>query len=508
MKKHSKSNYSITHNKLLFGVFSGWGSQVVSIALGIFTMPLFFRYLPKDELGVWMFFLGTAFFVNLADLGFSPVLGRQLAFELGNGDKNATANYTGSSYYFRLAKYVSSLTAPLLFIGMLLIGGMFIWSLHLPDKLIQPSLVAWIIFSLSQAVTCHFKYLETTLNGHGEVGWQNMTQTIVQVITLIGYFVALHFFVGGIIALSIVLLGRNIANALLVWLLLRKRIESLHMAKVKIFWQDVKPHVRPALDMFLITLGTFLILNTDQYFIVKFLGTDQLPDYAAAYRLVQIAFTFAATASTMCMPFISRKSAAGDHAGIHRLLMLNTTVGMLIQLAAVSILAVFGDYIIQLWLGPGHFVGWGIMWVFCIVLTLENHHVIFARFGLSAKSDPTWGRMSMISGGINLVLTFIGVKWFGLLGIALGTMISQILTNNWYAVAKTLRIVQLRFLSYVRGSGIVWFATGLVLLVAMYSIRSLIPWPAASVLTGIVVTALLCSSVIYLYMKNRLVTGQ
>lgn len=499
--------YFIANKKLLFGVFSGWGAQVVSLAMGVFTMPLFFHYLPKDELGVWMFFLGTGFFVNLADLGFSPVLGRHLAFELGHGDKKSTTNYAGGSYYYRLAKFVSSLTAPLLFVCLLLVGGMFIWTLHLPEALFEPSLVAWAIFCLSQAVTCHFKYLETTLNGHGEVGWQNMTQTIVQGVTLIGYFVVLHFLMGGIVALSVVVLGRNIANASLVWCLLRKRIDILYMGKVKIALRDIKPHVRPALDMFLVSLGTFFILNTDQYFIVKFLGTDQLPDYAAAYRLVQIVYIFAATASGMCVPYISRKSAAGDHVGIQRMLMLNTTVGMLIQLAAVSVLAVFGDYIIQLWLGPGHFVGWGVMWVFCIMLTLENHHVIFASFGLNAKTDPTWGKMSLISGALNLAFTFVGVKWFGLIGVAVSTMLAQMLTNNWYAVVKTMRIINLGFFHYVRESGIIWFSTGIVSLSAMYLVRSLMPWPVGSLLTGLMLAASLFSIVIYLYFKNRLVVN-
>jgi O-antigen/teichoic acid export membrane protein len=495
--------YSIANNKLLFGIFSGWGSQVVTLAMGIFTMPLFFRYLPKDELGVWMFFLGTGFFVNLADLGFSPVMGRRLAFELGHGDKKSTPNYAGASYYYRLARYVSSLTAPLLFVCLLLVGGMFIWTLHLPETLIEPSLIAWAIFCLSQAVTCHFKYLETTLNGHGEVGWQNMTQAIVQGLTLLGYFFVLYYLAGGIIALSVVVLGRNIANASLVWILLQKRIDGLYLGKVKIALRDVKPHIRPALDMLLVSLGTFLILNTDQYFIVKFLGTDQLPDYAAAYRLVQIAYTLAATASTMCIPFISRKSAAGDHAAIHRMLMLNVTVGMLIQLAAVAVLAVFGDFITQLWLGPGHFVGWRVMWVFCVMLTLENHHVIFARFGLSAKADPTWGKMSLISGALNLAFTFVGVKWFGLIGVAVSTMLAQMLTNNWYAVVKTLRIINLRFLNYVRESGIVWLSTGIMLLIAMYSIRSLALGPVASLLAGLAFASLFSSEVLYLYLKKR-----
>jgi O-antigen/teichoic acid export membrane protein len=249
-------------------------------------------------------------------------------------------------------------------------------------------------------------------------------------------------------------------------------------------------------------------LNTDQYFIVKFLGTAALPDYAAAYRLVQVAFTFASTASVMCMPFVSRKSAAGDKIGIHRLLMVNTTVGMIMQVAAVSILAIFGDYILQLWLGEGHFVGWGVLWVFCIMLTLENHHVIFARFGLSAKTDPTWGKMSIIAGVLNLIFTYIGIRWFGLIGVALGTMLAQILTNNWYAVLKTLRILQVRFLEYVWESGIIWLATAMTLLPIMYCIRTIITWPAISVLTGVCIATPLCSGVLYIYLRKLQVLSQ
>ena len=137
------------------------------------------------------------------------------------------------------------------------------------------------------------------------------------------------------------------------------------------------------------------------------------------------------------------------------------------------------------------------------MLTLENHHVIFARFGLSTKTDPTWGKMSIISGIINLTLTFIGVKWLGLLGVALGTMVAQALTNNWYAVVKTLRILKLRFWKYVQGSGIVWFATGLTLLIVLSCIRWLVPWPLASVLTGVIVTMLLSLGIFYMYLRNR-----
>jgi len=113
--------------------------------------------------------------------------------------------------------------------------------------------------------------------------------------------------------------------------------------------------------------------------------------------------------------------------------------------------------------------------------------------------------MALLAGAINLVLTYIGVLWLGLIGVALGTMVAQILTNNWYAVAKSLEIVQMRFSSYMRGSGIVWASAGLALLALMSFIRAFVPWPTISLLTGISVTGLLCAVVMYFYLKTKLV---
>jgi len=484
-------------------VFSGWGAQVLSLGMGLITLPMFFRYLPKEELGVWMFFMGTSVFVNLADFGFSPVIGRHLAFELGKGDREASSNYAGSSYYYSLSRYISRVSAPILFVFMLVLGGFFIWALELPEALKVHSLFAWVVFTLSQTVTCRWKFLQTTLNGHGEVGFQNIIEVIAQGLSLASYFVVMHFFKGGILGLTIVVLGRSMFISALLQLTVRNRIPQTFRGKVKILWPDVKPHIRPAADLFLISLGAFLILNTDQYFIVQFLGAEQLPDYAAAYRMVQVAYIFASTASGMSIPYISRMSAAGDQSGLHRLLMINTTVGMVMQMAAVSLIAVYGDHLIQLWLGQGHFVGWNILWVFCIILTLENHHVIFASFGLNAKTDPTWGKMSVAAGVLNLILTFAGVQVLGLLGVALATMVAQMLTNNWYAVVKTLRIIKMSFSEYVRHSGALWFTASIVLILLLYGIRSVIHGAVVSLVTALCATTALSAGVMFIFFKQR-----
>jgi len=490
------------NRKILFGVFSGWTAQILSMLIGLFTLPVFFRYLPKEELGIWMFFLGTNVFINLADFGFSPVLGRHLAFELGKGDRIGQKNDQGAAYFFSLSKHVSFATSIVLLFLMLTLGSIFIYSMHIRESLLLPSIIAWGLFSLAQFVTCQFKYLETTLNGHGEVGWQNIVQVVSQFLSLIGYFLVLYLQLGGIILLAFVFLCRSMIIASFNLLLVHRRIDEECIKKVPVTWKDAKPHLKPALDIFLISLGAFLILNTDQYFIVFFLGTDKLPDYAAAYRLVQIAYTFAATTSMMSIPFISRMSAAGSRESLHNLLMLNTTVGMMIQIAGAAMIAVFGDYLISFWIGSNHFVGWPVLWTFCIMLSLENHHVIFARFGINVRTEPSWGKISICAGILNLVLTFIGVQMFGLLGIAMATMITQMLTSNWYAVWKTLRIIQIRFRDYFVRSGVVWLASGGALVCVFIIIRQNVSIPIASIMMAVISTGIIYSGILLGYIRQ------
>ena len=491
------------NQRMLFGIVSGWGSQLFSLCLGLFTYPLFFRYLPHEELAVWLFFLGTSVFINLADFGFSPVLGRHLAFELGKGDRTASQNIEGAAHFFSLARHVSSFTAAFLFLILLGVGGFFLYLMDLPETLLKPAFLGWVVYTLSQAVSCHFRYLETTLNGYGEVGWQNLLQVVVQVLALLGYFTVLTLNLGGILALATVFLARSLLLAGGFRLLVAWRLSPGVIQPVKVAWSDLKPHIRPALDLFLITLGAFLILNTNQYFIVLFIGADALPDYSAACRLIQVVYTFATTASLICTPFISRLSASGQIQSVHKLLMVNTTVGMLIQLAGVCMIAVFGDYLLAFWIGPGHFVGWPIIWVLCLLFTLENHHVIFARFGMNFRTDPSWGKVSVIAGLLNLILSYVGGCCLGLLGIAMATMVTQMLTNNWYAIWKTLRIVGLKFSDYIRNSGSVWLPSGCLLLALLTIIRYLIMPPLVAVGMAVMATAALFSSILYQYARKN-----
>jgi hypothetical protein len=62
------------------------------------------------------------------------------------------------------------------------------------------------------------------------------------------------------------------------------------------------------------------------------------------------------------------------------------------------------------------------------------------------------------------------IKPLGLLGVALGTMLAQILTNNWYAVYHPIKRLKLNFQNYLV-QVVVWWG---LLLVSSFSISKVI----------------------------------
>jgi len=234
-------------------------------------------------------------------------------------------------------------------------------------------------------------------------------------------------------------------------------------------------------------VGTFLILKTDQYFISARFGTKDLPDYNAAYSVVSNLHVFAVSLASGSAVFVSHLWQSGDMGGVHALVKRTARMGMILMVCGVACIAVAGQPLIELWLPKGSFIGYPVLWIFCLMLTLETHHVIVA-FCSRATEDEAFAISALVSGGLNLVFTFIFIRIWGLLGVAMGTLVAQMVTNNWYAVYRGLRRLKMSIWEHL--TGVVLPATGILLLAiaAGYGVKWLTLRYAGDLLTRIHLT--------------------
>jgi O-antigen/teichoic acid export membrane protein len=226
--------------------------------------------------------------------------------------------------------------------------------------------------------------------------------------------------------------------------------------------------IKPSLLYWLTDLGAFLILRTDAYFISFFKGVDSLPKYQAAYSLAANLALISISMASASVVFISQAWQAGNFELIQHLTFRNARVGLSLMAVGVGFVLSSGESLINVWLGKGNFIGYNILAVFCIMITLEVQHVIFVLSG-RATEDEVYAPWALSSGFLNLIFTWLLIKPLGLLGVAMGTMFAQMLTNNWYAVYRPIKRLKLDF-NYYLTQVISWWA---LLLISSYSLSKI-----------------------------------
>src|SRR5687768_15331262 len=143
--------------RIAFGAAASWFSRGLTILLGLVLLPVLFRHLPREELGVWLLLGQSWAALGIFDLGFSAALTRRIAFGKGKavGDPNAPLPddalreiadlvSTGRRVYHGLAVFA--------FVFSFGAGFFYLHSLELSTVSPPYVWVAWGVLCLSQAL--------------------------------------------------------------------------------------------------------------------------------------------------------------------------------------------------------------------------------------------------------------------------------------------------------------------------------------------------------------------
>jgi O-antigen/teichoic acid export membrane protein len=445
--------------RIAFAASVSWLSRAVSVLANLFFVPILFRHMDREELGLWFLLSGSQAFLGLLGFGITPTLTRHIAFARAGGE----GEFSGSSE--QAHQHVADLVTTGRRILQSLAGFVFLVACvsgyglvaKIPFEHVSPHVVlwAWVLMCAGYAVNVWVSYLECWLSGVGYVGWFNLIGTIVALVAVLANITA-ALMGRGIITLAVIAVLAGLAQRIGL-LAFAKTKPDLQLREGRWNSQYAKAMVKPALYNWITAIGAFLILRTDSYFIALFKGSRQIPTYSALYSMVSNVFILAVSFGGAASVFVSQAWQAKDYAAVQRITIRNAQIGMSIMAAGVGFLMVVGRELIQLWIGPGNFLGYGVLLVFCVMLTLEAQHVILVSSS-RATEDEKYAGWAIAAGILNLAFTWYLIKPLGLLGVALGTMLAQILTNNWYAVYRPLVRLKLRARDYFREVVVLWAA--------------------------------------------------
>jgi O-antigen/teichoic acid export membrane protein len=438
--------------RIAFGAAASWFSRGVTILLGLVLMPVLFRHLPKEELGVWLLLGQSWAAMGILDLGFGVTLTRRIALAKGKSGGQLDAPLTPETL-----REIADLTAAgrriyrWMAVGVFavawLLGFFYLRGLELQNLTPATVWIAWTILCACQALTVWATVWTCLLQGVGYIGWDALIASFISAAMLIGQIIAV-LCGGGLVALAaIAAVAVIFQRAMTRWFARRKRPELFALQGK---WNPEVLKGMPALAFraWLTATGIVMVLNTDQLFIAKMKGAAQLPAYRAAYLVLLNLNMLAVTIATSSAVFVSHLWQAGEISQVHRIVLRNLRLGLGMMACGGACILALGPKLFDAWVGPGNFIGYPILIIFFLLLFLEAHCFIITTSS-RATEDEAFAAWAIGAGLLKLALSYVLGLRFGLLGIALGTLSAQLVTNHWFMVFRGLRRLQLSLRQHV-----------------------------------------------------------
>ena len=420
------------------------------LLLGIFMLPFNVAHLGQSAYGLWVLVASVTVYFSMLDLGYGVAQVRFAAKYRAAGDSNALNEIASTMFC--------------MFSGV----GLFAFALALliafnldrvfpltPDQL-RTGRIVLLFISAYVALGFPFSVFGGIVNGfqrqylNGAVAFATaITVAAVNIIVLLSGY-GLAELVAATTTVRILSYFAYALNAYRVFPALRIRL--------KYFKRDRLREVTGfSVFILIIDLANKLNYSTDAIVIGAFMGTSAVAIWAVAQRLIEIVQRVTDQLNAVLFPVVVDNSTVQRTDRLQKILVQGTRLSLAMVVPLATVLGLTARPLVMVWVGPAFTESVNVIYILSIVVALRVGNATSAVIlkGSGMHKFLAFSNLSMAIG--NLVLSVLLVRVYGLIGVAIGTLIPMIVISMFVVFPAACRRVELPVFTVFRQS--VWPAT-------------------------------------------------
>jgi len=418
-----------------------FGTAVTSFLI----MPFVVHTLGDSLYGIWTVVATFVGYYGVLELGLSRAVSRYAAAALGAGDHeecNRVFN-TALRIYMVLGAVVLILTCVLatlspwlcktaedasLFWKIILILGIS-FAVMFPTRVFSGVLEANLRFDRTATVDLISLCLRTLL---------------VVIVLKLGYKV---------VGLALSTLVASIPSVILYVYFLRRELPFLQFQGKYWGWLTARMLFSYSAFSFISQLAEILRYRVDALVVLAFVNSAAVTHYRVGSALAQYFFELMLALVGVFPSVFSRLEGAKDFEGIKRTFFFATKITICISSFIGFGMIAWGKPFIIRWMGPTYADSYPILVTLALgcIFTSSQGPSVGLLYGTSRHKFLAL--VNSIEGITNLVLSIILVKIYGILGVALGTLIPMTLSKLIVQPIYVCRTANIPYLDYVRRAG-------------------------------------------------------
>ncbi|GIW87719.1 MAG: hypothetical protein KatS3mg108_2043 [Isosphaeraceae bacterium] len=455
-------------------IIANWLGYAVNAVVGLLLTPFVLQHLGQSRYGIYSLVASLIGYYGLLDLGLRAGTTQLLTRQLAAGNHDAL-NRTFSSVLVALAGL--AVTMGLL---SLLLGWFGPELFRLPAELRPEFFGCVVLVGATAAVQCLLFPFSSLFTATQRYDLSNSIGITFRLLLALAIWWVLSRGHGllGLAAVSLVVNGIEYsARALIAYRLvpqLRIQLSGLRLA-------DLRPLFGFSFWNFLIAINTIILYQTDSILIGLFLPVAAIALYALASNLIRYLADVLGSARSVFFPAAAHLFAANDRPALERLYILGSRF-VLMAVAAVVIMAGCwaGDFF-RVWVGRRSLDAASLATAVLVFRILLIHLAAEFAAGASGQILLGSGRIKILGvlafgqAVLNLAVSIALAPWLGLVGVALGTVVSSITFRAVPTVLLASRLLGISSTAYLRWIVPRPFAFAALLALSCLTLRRLDP---------------------------------
>jgi len=432
----------VNWDRILRNVLSNWTSYLVTAVIGFVLTPIVVHSLGNTGYGLWTLVVSVTGYFGLLDLGVRSSVGRFVTRYLALGD-DANVNRTTTTAFAILG--AGGLLA---FIATILIAAFFFGSFRIQPQYTTAARIALVLTGLNMACILPLGVFSALLFAQERFD-------VVSGITIVGELGRAALVVWflrhgyGLVALAVITLAIMLAEYGAMAVSAKALYRPLKIRLSYLDWAAGRELFGFSIYRFIWIVANQLIFYSDAVVIGIFLGPGAITPYAIAGSLINYGRNIVSLVTDTLYPVAARMDAQRDVAGLQQLLVLGTRMALLLTLPLCLGFLFLGRQFIVLWMGDAY-VGSALVLTILTIPQFGSMSQYASALVLAgmARHRP-FAYFALAEGLANLILSVILVRRIGIIGVAWGTVIPNLVVSSIVVPLYTLRVLGIGVKDYL-----------------------------------------------------------
>ena len=393
----------------------------VQIIIPLLLLPYMVAKLESDLYGLWVLFSTIIGYFGLTGFGFGTTFLKEVSKQ---DDFKYVSRYLSSTLFFYIG--ISALTIFGFIYLFINLDTIFL----IPKARLLEAKLSFVIFSLVFFINFISSLFGTLLFAKDMLHIQNYISIATSILTAVFMVTALYYGYN-IIILALINLCMSIASAIFIYYITSKKI--LFTVSLKYFDVSLlKEMLKPSMHYFIISASAMIVLNSDNIVISSYIGVGSLAVYSIGYKLVSISQRLLFKIVDIMVPDIARLDEKGKYKEILKLHNKTLLFSLIIGLFGYGFLFIYGSTILELWIGSKYVLDENILRVFIAFGMLHIGVHVSAIFIVAMGIHRETSYMTILDAFLNVIFSIVLLQYYGLFGVALGTLLAHLLTSAWF----------------------------------------------------------------------------